>query len=146
MVRQQLTRQLITARVQVLASKLLPHTSTAHFKEMCIYRYNLQPWHEANMYTASCNTIAQPPGRPHCRRQRRRHLKGCSRLRARIRSAEMDVTIRSKRVPKRSKQLSRSQVQRNRPSTTLSIWECRARYAPLRRPICHGNQCLVTFQ
>ena len=32
--RQQLTRQLITARVQVIASTLPPHTSAAHFSEM----------------------------------------------------------------------------------------------------------------
>ena len=32
--RQQLTRQLITARVQVIASTLPPHTCAAHFSEM----------------------------------------------------------------------------------------------------------------
>jgi len=54
--RQQLTRQLITARVQVIASTLPPHTSATHFTEMCIW---LQPWREANVYT-----VTRSPGRP----------------------------------------------------------------------------------
>jgi len=54
--RQQLTRQLVTARVQVIASTLPPHTSAAHFSEMCIW---LQPWREANVYT-----VTGLPGRP----------------------------------------------------------------------------------
>ena len=96
---QQFTRQLITAHVQVIASTLPPHTSAAHFKETCI---SLQPWRDANMYTV---TIAHPH---HHRRHRQQHLKGCGWLRAWIRTSEVDITIHSKREPKRSKQLSRS--------------------------------------
>jgi len=56
--RQQLTRQLITFRVQVIASTFphSPHTSAANFTEMWIC---LQPWHKANVYT-----VTRSPGRP----------------------------------------------------------------------------------
>jgi len=53
--RQQLTRQLITAHVHVIASTLPLHTSAAHFTEMRVW---LQPWREANVYT-----VTRSPGR-----------------------------------------------------------------------------------
>jgi len=105
LVPQQFTPQLITAHVQVIASMLPPHASATHFKERCI---SLQLWREANVYT-----VTQSPTHPHHRRRRQQHLKGCGRLRAQIRSSEVHITIRSKRMPKRSKQLSRSQIHRN---------------------------------
>jgi len=53
--RQQLTRQLITARVQVMANTL-HRTHAAHFPETCIW---LQRWREANVYT-----VTRSPGCP----------------------------------------------------------------------------------
>jgi len=57
LVQQQFTRQLITARVQVNASTLPPHTSATHFKETCI---SLQPWREANVYTVTQSPACPP--------------------------------------------------------------------------------------
>jgi len=65
--RQQLIRQLITARVQVIAS-MLSHTSAAHFKG-----YN-----PGVKQTCIRNTIARPPTSSSAAAA----LKGCSRLRA----------------------------------------------------------------
>jgi len=56
--RQQLIRQLITARVQVMASTF-PHTDPPRTSQKCVYGYKfLQRWREANLY---CNTIARLP-------------------------------------------------------------------------------------
>jgi len=60
-------------------------------------------------------------------------------------SSELHITIHSKGVPECCKQLIDPRYRETRPAT-LAIWECWSRYAPLRRPICHGNQCLVTFR
>jgi len=125
---------LITAHVQVIASTL-PNTHICRALQRNMSVITTPAWSK-RVY---CNTIAQLPTCPHHRR-RWQHLKGCGQLRAWIRSSEMDITIHSKRVPKHSKQLSWSQIQRNL-AVNLSIRECRARYAPWRRPMYRGNQC-----